>query len=97
VKPRNTLLLALVVAALGAFVWFYEIEGGAEREKREAASKQLFPDVTAEQIQSIELRTDEGTNVRSSGRPKRTGRSSRRWRRRPTASPSTASRRRSPS
>ena len=64
VKPRNTLLLALVVAALGAFVWFYEIEGGAEREKREAASKQLFPDVTAEQIQSIELRTEEGTNVR---------------------------------
>ena len=63
-KPRNTALLALVVAAVAAFVWFYEIEGGAERAKQEEASKRLFPDVTAESIQSIELRTQDGTNAR---------------------------------
>ena len=63
-KPRNTLLLALIVAALGAFVWFYEIEGGAEREKQEEASKHLFAGVTAESIQSIELRTEDGSTAR---------------------------------
>lgn len=63
-KPRNTLLLALMVAALGAFVWFYEIEGGAERQKQEEASRQIFPGVEAEDVQSIELRTEDGANVR---------------------------------
>ncbi len=63
-NPRNTALLALVVAAVGAFVWFYEIEGGAERAKREEAGKRLFAGLTAEQIQSIELRTEDGTTAR---------------------------------
>jgi Domain of unknown function (DUF4340) len=64
VNPRNTALLALVVAAVAAFVWLYEIEGGAERAKQEEAGKRLFPGVSAEQIQSIELRTEDGTNAR---------------------------------
>jgi hypothetical protein len=63
-NPRNTLLLALVVAAVAAFVWFYEIEGGAERAEQEQASKKVFPDVTAEGIVSIELRTEDGQNAR---------------------------------
>jgi len=63
-NPRNTALLALVVAAVAAFVWFYEIEGGAERAKQKEAGKRLFPGVSAEQIQSIELRTEDGANAR---------------------------------
>jgi hypothetical protein len=63
-RPKSTLLLALVVAALGAFVWFYEIEGGAERAEKEEAAKRLFPDVDAEHVSSIELRTDDGATAR---------------------------------
>ena len=63
-NPRNTAILALVVAALGAFVWFYEIQGGAERAKQEEAGKRLFPGVAVDQIQSIELRTTDGVNAR---------------------------------
>jgi hypothetical protein len=63
-RPKGTLLLALVVAALGAFVWFYEIEGGAERAEQEEAAKRLFPDVDAEDVSSIELRTEDGVNAR---------------------------------
>jgi hypothetical protein len=63
-RPKSTLLLALVVAALGAFVWFYEIEGGAERAEKEEAAKRLFPDVDAEDISSIELRTEDGVTAR---------------------------------
>jgi hypothetical protein len=63
-RPKSTLLLALVVAALGAFVWFYEIEGGAERAEQAEAAKRLFPDVEPEDISSIELRTEDGVTAR---------------------------------
>jgi len=64
VNPRNTLLLALVVAALGAFVWFYEIRGAEQRSEEESASKRIFPGLSADAIEWIELRTDEGENAR---------------------------------
>jgi hypothetical protein len=64
VRPKSTLLLALVVAALGAFVWLYEIEGGAERAEKEEAAKRFFAGVDAEDISSIELRTEDGVNAR---------------------------------
>ena len=57
-KPRNTLILALVVAALGAFVWFYEIQGAEKRSEEESASKRIFHDLKADAIEWIELRTD---------------------------------------
>jgi hypothetical protein len=53
-----------VVAAVAAFVWFYEIEGGADRAKQEEAAKRLFPDVQAAEISSIELVTEDGVNAR---------------------------------
>jgi hypothetical protein len=63
-KPRNTLILALVVAALGAFVWFYEIQGAEKRSEEESASKRIFHDLKADAIEWIELRTDDGQNAR---------------------------------
>lgn len=41
-KPTTTLLLAFIVLALGAFVYFYEIEGDEERSKAEEEGKKIF-------------------------------------------------------
>jgi hypothetical protein len=64
VNPRNTLLLALAVAALGAFVWFYEIEGAERRSEAESATKRLFAGVEAEAIDWIELESEGGETIR---------------------------------
>src|SRR5262245_825668 len=63
-NPRNTGILALVVAALGAFVWFYEVQGAEQRKEAEAAGKRIFAGLKADQISWIELRTDDGSNAR---------------------------------
>jgi hypothetical protein len=63
-NPRNTAILALVVAALGAFVWFYEIEGAEKRSEAESASKRLFAGVEADAIEWIELESEDAQNVR---------------------------------
>ena len=63
-NPRNTLVLALVVAAVGAFVWFYEIEGAGKRSEAESASKRLFAGVEADAIDGIELESEDAQNVR---------------------------------
>ncbi len=63
-RLRNTAILALVVAALGAFVWLYEIRGADERADRAAAEKRLFPDVEAAQISLITLTTKDGKEAR---------------------------------
>jgi len=42
-KRTSTLILLGIFVALLAFIYFFEIKGGASREKREKISKQFFP------------------------------------------------------
>jgi hypothetical protein len=64
VNPRTTGLLFLVAAALGAFVWFYEVRGEAGRKDAETAAKRLFPGIEASAIEQIELTTSDGQRAR---------------------------------
>lgn len=63
-NPRATALLALVVAALGAFVWLYEIRGADGRAERTEAEKHVFRGVEADDVSKFTLRTKEGGEVR---------------------------------
>ena len=63
-NPRVTGLLFLVAVALGAFVWFYEIEGEEARKSSEEATKRLFPGIEAEQVEWIALTTADGHAAR---------------------------------
>src|SRR5262245_42009484 len=63
-NPRVTGLLFLLAAALGAFVWFYEIEGEEARKASELATKRLFPDVEADKVEWIALTTADGQKAR---------------------------------
>lgn len=56
-QPRTTVVLFLVAAALGAFVYLYEIEGGAGRDREEEASRRLFPEVDASAVGFLLFRT----------------------------------------
>jgi hypothetical protein len=72
-NPRSTAILALVVAALGAFLYFYEIRGQEERAEAEEAAKRVFPGIAADQIDAIAL-------VASGGQWVRLERDEERWR-----------------
>ncbi len=63
-SPRVTLILALLVAAVGAGVWFLEIEGADERAQAEATAKQIFPDTKPEELTAVVLRTSDEREVR---------------------------------
>lgn len=63
-NPRNTAILALVVAALGAFLYFYEIRGREERAAAEEEARRLFQGVSAEEIDAIALSASESEPVR---------------------------------
>lgn len=39
---KGTLVLLIIVVALGAFIYFYEIKGGAQREKNKEAENQIW-------------------------------------------------------
>src|SRR5215831_941769 len=43
VRFRGTLVLVIVFAALGGYVYFAEYRGHDEREQKKAAAKKLFP------------------------------------------------------
>jgi hypothetical protein len=64
VNPRSTGILALVALALGAFIWFYEIEGEEGRKSAEEAEKHLFADLEAEAIEWLAFETTDGASVR---------------------------------
>ncbi len=53
---RGTLVLLLICAALGAFVYFYEIKGGEQREKKKQETDRLWK-VESASIQQIDLIT----------------------------------------
>jgi len=59
VNPRNTALLLVVTALLGAFVWWYEVKGGEERKIAEDAAKRLYPGLEGSAVEWIELRTSD--------------------------------------
>lgn len=59
-KPRSLLILFLLVAGLGAFVWFYErdLPGTDERAER---AKELVPDLDSDQVTALELTSEKGS------------------------------------
>jgi len=64
VQPRHTALLALLAVVLGAFIYFYEIRGGAEREAADAQTRRLLPELDAAEVTRLEISTtDDGVAV----------------------------------
>jgi hypothetical protein len=63
-NPRTTGLLILVAAALGAFVYLYEVRGGAQRDEAARAAKHLFPGVKTSDVSWISLTTTDGKPAR---------------------------------
>ena len=59
-QTRNTVIMAVVLVLLGAFVYFYEIRG---REAREEAERQaeLLLHFDVDQVERVAVTTDEGT------------------------------------
>jgi len=63
-NPRTTGLLALAAAILGGFIYFYEIEGESARQALRDHEKRIFPGLEADQVDAIELTTEEGLEAR---------------------------------
>ncbi len=64
-NPRTTGLLLLVAAALGAFVYFYEVRGGEQRKEAEQSAKRLFPGVQGTEVSFLSLTTTDGKTARA--------------------------------
>ena len=60
---KKTLILAGIAGALGAFVFFYEIEGGKKREEAEQYETSLIK-MERDEIQSVTLIQQEGEIIR---------------------------------
>lgn len=61
---RNTVLLAIITAGIGGFVYFYEIRGAPGRNSAEEKKTLLFPNLLAEDIDWIELSTTDKREAR---------------------------------
>jgi hypothetical protein len=68
VNPRSTAILLVVAVLLGAFVYFYEIEGEEGRREAEEASKRVFTDLEAADIQAFEVTTTDEKTARLENR-----------------------------
>ena len=64
-QPRTTLSLLLVASLLGAFIYLYEIRGQENRQSAEEAENSVFPGISAELIDLIALRTNDGQSMRA--------------------------------
>jgi hypothetical protein len=64
-NPRATGILLIITAALGAFVYFYELEGEGARLEAEAEGERIFS-IEADDITEISLRTTDGRDARLS-------------------------------
>lgn len=62
-NPRITALLLIIVLALGAFIYFYEIRGQEVREQAQKEEQKFFANVTKDQISQIQLTTNDGMEV----------------------------------
>ncbi|MEN8183739.1 MAG: DUF4340 domain-containing protein [Myxococcota bacterium] len=63
-QPRSAAILLAVALALGAFVYFYEIRGGETREAAEARARQLFPEMSAADVEAVWFETTDGQPAR---------------------------------
>jgi len=63
-NPRNTGILLLVAAALGAFIYFYEIQGAQSRREAAEQEKRLFAGVEQGAIEWIALAPAGGATSR---------------------------------
>lgn len=62
-NPRITALLLLIVIALGAFIYFYEVRGKEAREQAQKEAQKFFSGVKKEDITKIALTTNDGVEV----------------------------------
>ncbi len=62
-NPRSTAILFVVALLLGAFVYFYEIEGEPDRREAEESSRRVFAGIEASDIESISLVTSDEIEV----------------------------------
>lgn len=55
VSLRGTSALLVLALSIAAFVWFYELRGGEAREASEELARQVFAEITADQITELSL------------------------------------------
>ncbi len=54
-NPRGTFFMLLLLAGLGAFWYFHDVQGAQVREEAREKEERLFPDLEAGQLQSLRL------------------------------------------
>jgi hypothetical protein len=67
-KPRTLLVLAVLAAGLGAFIWFVDRDLPSSEERAELGKK-LFPELEADEVTAVEIeRRVEATEDEAEGR-----------------------------